>query len=94
MALPHIGNKIKSVVKERGMEKAEFGRRINMSRENVYSIFRRKTIDTGLLSTISQVLEHDFFKYYTPLAKEVEKLKDENHALHEMIKLLKPRKKD
>lgn len=86
----HIGNKIKSIVTKQGITVSEFGRRINKSRENVYSIFKRKTIDTGLLMNISKVLDHDFFEYYTP---ELQKLKEENQTLKDMIKFLKTKKK-
>lgn len=89
----HIGNKIKSIVNKKGMTVSEFSRRINKSRENVYSIFKRKTIDTGLLATISKVLEYDFFKYYTLLFSEFQKLKDENQTLKEMVKFLQSKKK-
>jgi len=80
----HIGNKIKQIFTKKGMTISEFGRRINKSRENVYSIFNRKTIDTGLLQKISDVLEYDFFQYYTPLKDEVLKLKKENALLKEI----------
>lgn len=89
----HIGNKIKSIVNKKGMTVSEFSRRINKSRENVYSIFKRKTIDTGLLATISKVLEYDFFQYYTSLLSEFQKLKDENQTLKEMVKFLQSKKK-
>ena len=88
----HIGNKIKSIVDKKGMSVSEFGRRINKSRENVYSIYIRRTIDTGLLSTISKVLEHDFFQYYTSIASELQFLKDENETLKEMVVFLKAKK--
>jgi hypothetical protein len=89
----HIGTKIKGIVTKKGMSVSEFGRRINKSRENVYSIFKRKTIDTGLLITISKVLEHDFFQYYSPATTELEKVKEENQTLKEMIQFLKTKKK-
>lgn len=60
----HIGNKIKAVLKEKGLTVSEFARRINTSRENVYGIFKRQTVDTGLLHKINDVLGHDFFQYY------------------------------
>ncbi|MFL5730006.1 MAG: hypothetical protein ACJ75J_11015 [Cytophagaceae bacterium] len=91
--MTNIGSKIKGVVGKKGMTVSEFGRRINKSRENVYSIFKRKTIDTGLLVTISKVLEHDFFQYYTSLPADIQKLKDENQTLKEMISFLKAKKK-
>jgi hypothetical protein len=89
----HIGNKIKASVNEKGMTVSEFGRRINKSRENVYSIFKRKSIDTALLVTISKVLDHDFFQYYTGLNSEVKKLKEENKTLKELLKFRKGKKK-
>lgn len=89
----HIGNKIKSVVSKKGISVSEFGRRINMSRENVYSIYRRKSIDTALLQTICKVLEYDFFEFYTPLADEIQKLKEENQNLRDTVKFLRDKKK-
>lgn len=56
----NYGQEIRKVLKKRGMTVAEFARRINKSRENAYDIFTRKSLDTDLLRTISQVLEHDF----------------------------------
>ena len=86
----NIGSKIKGIVTKKGMSVSEFGRRINKSRENVYSIYKRKSIDTGLLLTISKVLEHDFFQYYIP---DYQKLKDENQMLKEMVTFLQNKKK-
>lgn len=60
----HIGEKIKEVFSESGLSVAEFARRIDTSRENVYGIFKRKSIDTYLLEKISEVLHHNFFEYY------------------------------
>lgn len=93
MAVVNIGSKIKGVFDKKGMTVSEFARRINKSRENAYSIFRRKSIDTALLAKIGDVLEHDFFQYYTALGSEVNKLKEENQTLKEMVKFLKSKKK-
>jgi len=56
----NYGQEIRKVLKKRGMTVAEFARRINKSRENAYDIFTRKSLDTDLLRTISQVLEYNF----------------------------------
>lgn len=61
----HIGQKIKEKLEYRGIFVSELARRISTSRENIYSIFRRKTIDTGLLQKIGEALDHDFFQYYS-----------------------------
>ena len=52
--------KVKKRVDERGMPVAEFSRRINRSRNTVYSIFNREFIDLKLLRDISEVLDFDF----------------------------------
>jgi transcriptional regulator with XRE-family HTH domain len=91
----HIGKKIKEVFEKKGFTVTEFARRINKSRENIYGIFKRKTIDTGLLLTISKVLDHDFFKYYISGKEEIleiERLTSENKLLKELNKLLKEKK--
>ena len=56
----HLGTEVKQKLKSRGMSVAEFARRINRSRNNVYNIFKRQYIDIELLQTISAVLEYDF----------------------------------
>ena len=89
----NIGAQIKAVLESRGMSVTEFAKRINKSRENCYSIFSRKTIDTGLLQTISTVLGHDFFMQfsssYQQMSEETQKLRDENTILKEYYSLLK-----
>ena len=92
----HIGKEIREVFDKKGYTVAEFARRINKSRENIYSIFNRKTIDTGLLLKISEVLEHDFFRLFTSNTddtKEIERLREENKLLREVNSLLKAKAK-
>ena len=64
----HIGKLIKERLEETGMKKSEFARRINRTSQNVYDIFERKSIDTGLLTSISEILNFNFFN---PLANNV-----------------------
>lgn len=89
----NIGEHIKNVVEQRGYSITEFAKRINKSRENVYSIFTRKSIDTALLQTISTILDYDFFALFNDnesrAAKEIDQLTKENVLLKEMIELLK-----
>ncbi|MBX9850207.1 MAG: helix-turn-helix domain-containing protein [Cytophagaceae bacterium] len=58
----HVGKLVLNLLKERGMKKSEFGRRINRSRQNVQDIFRRQSLDTELLSEISKALNYNFFQ--------------------------------
>ena len=56
----HAGETVKVYFEETGMSVSEFARRLNCHRQNVYDIFKRKTIDVTLLQRISKVLGHDF----------------------------------
>lgn len=56
----HAGETVKTYFEETGMTVSEFARRLNCHRQNVYDIFKRKTIDVTLLQRISKVLGHDF----------------------------------
>ncbi|MBR3567831.1 MAG: helix-turn-helix transcriptional regulator [Salinivirgaceae bacterium] len=56
----HIGQLIKSVFDESGLSVAEFARRINCGRSNIYFIFGRSTIDVKQLIDISTALNHNF----------------------------------
>jgi plasmid maintenance system antidote protein VapI len=56
----HIGEIIKSKYIESGMSISKFASLINCERTNVYSIFKRKSIDTDKLLIISKVLNFDF----------------------------------
>ncbi|HXA01721.1 MAG TPA: hypothetical protein VNW99_07020 [Cytophagaceae bacterium] len=63
----HIGQKIKERAKELNIGPTRLGEMINSSKQNVYGIFKRKSIDTELLKKISDVLKKDFFEYYGAL---------------------------
>ena len=58
----HIGQLIKTVFERSGISVAEFARQLNCERTNVYTIFKRRTIDVELLVNISKVLEYNFFE--------------------------------
>ncbi len=66
----HLGKIVLSKLKERGMSKSEFARRINKSRQNVQDIFNRDSLDTKLLSDISNVLDYNFFTDLSEQFKE------------------------
>ncbi|MFH1322149.1 MAG: hypothetical protein ABII90_16045 [Bacteroidota bacterium] len=95
----HIGKKIREIVKKSGLSVTEFAWKINYSRRNIYSIFTKESIDTGLLTRIGDVLEHDFFNYYTskdPVSNitvgepsgEVEYYRERNKIFKEQIDAL------
>ena len=58
----HIGQRIKEVLKERGITVVAFARAISCSRENVYRIFKNDNIDVHQLKRIGRILDYNFFK--------------------------------
>ncbi|MCH5302088.1 MAG: XRE family transcriptional regulator [Prevotella sp.] len=58
----HLGNKIKDVLSKQGKPVTWLANQLGCERTNVYNIFARKDISTGLLQKICIVLGHDFFK--------------------------------
>ena len=71
----HIGEIIKNKARELRIGPTELGDKINTSKQNVYGIYKRKSIDTALLRKISNALGHNFFSYY------VTSLEFEGHEL-------------
>ena len=63
--LVHIGKKIENVVRSRGVSISWLAKQICCERTNIYSIFRRPSIDTELLLRLSKILTYDFFKDYS-----------------------------
>lgn len=61
----HIGSMIEDRLKDIGMKKAEFARRIYCSRQNVASILKKRSINSEMLFQISEVLEMNFFAAYS-----------------------------
>lgn len=60
----HIGQKVQEVFEQKGLKLSSFADELGTVRQNVYRIFKKRDVDTGLLTNISQVLGHNFFQYY------------------------------
>lgn len=60
----HIGQLIEAELHRQERSVTWFARKLSCDRTNVYSIFKRESIDTALLLRISKVLHHNFFSYY------------------------------
>jgi len=100
----HIGEHIKERAKELRIGATELGKLINTSKQNIYGIYKRRTIDTGLLKNISEALNYDFFKLYASdmmavvshsdsgtietLYKDIEHIKNEIEELRVKYELL------
>lgn len=60
----HIGSLIKEELNRQERSVTWFANKLCCERTNVYSIFKRESIDTALLQRISNILHHNFFLYY------------------------------
>lgn len=80
-----IGQKIKEIFDKRQIKLTDFADELGTVRQNVYRIFKKRHLDTGLLLKISQVLDHNFFQYYVA---------DPSEITDEKIKLLKSETSD
>lgn len=82
--MTHIGKKIEEVVRIKNIPIVEFAKRVNTTRNNLYNIFRRESIDTDLLWKIGEILDYDFFLFLSKETKhrdadfKQELLKDKN----------------
>jgi len=72
MEVIEIGEKIKEVFDNRNMKLTVFADELGTVRQNVYRIFKKRHVDTGLLLKISQVLNHNFFQYYVTRPDDLE----------------------
>jgi hypothetical protein len=61
----HLGKLIKEEVYRQQISVSAFARKINRSRNVVYDIFERESIDTALLNKIVLVLHVDFFALFS-----------------------------
>jgi len=88
----HIGQEIRRVLDESDLSVTDFAKKINKSRGNVYSILTRSSIDTELLSVISNVLQFDFFLLFSSSFSEVKQkiyeLEKENQMVRTLNELL------
>jgi len=67
-----IGDKIRTRAEEMGIKPTALARMINTSKQNIYGIYKRESIDTALLQKLSKALNFDFFTYYSHSRNYVE----------------------
>ncbi|MDR2963443.1 MAG: XRE family transcriptional regulator [Bacteroidales bacterium] len=60
----HIGALIKAKMHEQGRRSAWLAEKLPCDRSNVYRIFKNPSIDTALLTRISEILGYNFFSHY------------------------------
>jgi Cro/C1-type HTH DNA-binding domain len=68
----HLGQLVDQRLEESGMTKAEFGRRIGTSRQNVHSLIRKPTMTVEQLMAICVAMRFDFFAVLSDMLREAE----------------------
>ena len=58
----HIGEKINEVMTPQRVSVISVAKEIECERTNIYNIFERESINSGLLQKFCQILQYDFFK--------------------------------
>jgi len=92
-----IGPMVQEVFESRNMKLSDLADQLGTVRQNVYRIFKKNDLDTGLLIKISEVLNHNFFHYYKtpdptadqPVDKELTELKTQLDLSKKEIDYLK-----
>ena len=65
----HIGQMIQAKMKADGRSPQWFAQQLNCTTSNIYKIYEKPSIDTDLLLKIAQLLQTDFFAYYSNILK-------------------------
>ena len=73
---PHIGHLIKEELARQGRSTLWLSKQIGCTRQNMYYLLNRSFIYTDLLLKISEVLDCDFFRYYSDYMKNKNSSKD------------------
>jgi transcriptional regulator with XRE-family HTH domain len=59
-----IGEFVKEVAESKNLKPSDLAARINTSKQNISDIYRRTTIDSELLLTLSKALDFNLFSFY------------------------------
>lgn len=59
-----FGEFVKEIAESKRLTPSGLGRLINYTKQNISDIYRRKTVDSELMLTLSRALEYNLFSYY------------------------------
>ena len=59
-----IGERIKQELKRQGKTSVWLATQLGCHRTNIYKVYSKPNIDTGLLLQISRILDYNFFKLF------------------------------
>jgi hypothetical protein len=59
-----VGGFVKEIAESQNLKPSDLGAKINTSKQNISDIYKRTTIDSELLLTLSKALNYNLFSYY------------------------------
>jgi plasmid maintenance system antidote protein VapI len=62
-----FGEFVKEIAESKNLRPADLCKLIHYTKQNVSDIYKRKSIDSELILTLSRVLDYDFFSYYNDM---------------------------
>jgi hypothetical protein len=92
----HVGKRIKERAEELQIAAPTLAKMVQTTKQNMYSVFKRESVDTELLTRIGKALKFNFFAWladnedlgtfeeqgqYGISQKEISKIKEENDRL-------------
>lgn len=66
----HIGQLIQEQLKKDQRSVGWLSRQISCTRNNLYKVFKKPSLDAELLLRISKAMKFNFFQYYTTVFKQ------------------------
>ena len=104
----HIGNLILEKMNERRVSIVELAKRLQMVRQNIHYLIRRKSIQIDLLQKVGKALDYDFFPLYSVIkcedllnkkqeelnimSRQLEQAQAEIGTLNRIVEVLKEKK--
>lgn len=58
----HIGSLVERYIRQNGINASELARKLGMSRQNIYDIYKRDDLGVKEILSISKALDHDFLR--------------------------------
>ncbi len=84
----NAGQLVREVFKSTGLTVTELGKRVGTTRQNIYRIFDRKSIDSALLFRLGKAMSYDFYKHFSDyMADENIKVTNVNRGINMQIEI-------
>jgi plasmid maintenance system antidote protein VapI len=72
----HIGSAIKEELNRQGRTTVWLAEQLCCHRTNLYNIYEKRSIDTGVLLRICRIMHYDFFKLFSSVLDEEKSVAD------------------